>query len=209
MNKKYVFVAFFLISILSSGLAQEGGLKYRGFSGGMMIHSGYLKSSTFTIHSPYLSVQNTVEGLSFGLGGCARIHFGNNLRVGGEGFISNVRYGDYNSHFKLSSGGLLVDYAVSFSRFTTFAGAVFGGGSVENITLNSKPLNDYTAEASTSYRTYSFIYITPMLGLEYALTKKLSLMMKMDYMFNVNNPQDDFAKGIRIFFGMMFYSLGE
>ena len=209
MNKRYLILLIVLACCGSSSLLGQGSFKYRGFSGGMMVHTGYLKSSTFTIHSPYFSVQNVVEGVPFGLGGCARIHFGKNLRVGGEGFISNVRYGDYNSHFKISSGGLLVDYAVRFSRFTTFAGAGFGGGSVENITLNSEPLNDYTSEPSTSYRTYSFLYLTPMLGMEYALTKKLSLMLKMDYMFNVNNPQDDFASGVRLFFGMMFYSLDE
>ena len=94
MTKKY-FIAALLATLVSySALSQEG-LKYRGFSGGMMVHTGYLQSNSFdlqTIQGNYITTSK-VEGMPFGIGGAARLHFGKHLRVGGEGYVSNLRYG--------------------------------------------------------------------------------------------------------------------
>jgi hypothetical protein len=44
----------------------------------------------------------------------------------------------------------------------------------------------------------------PFAGFEYALSKKIHLMCKADYIFNVSNPQADFLTGTRFYFGFAF-----
>lgn len=210
MNKKYVIVALFLISILSSALAQEA-LKYRGFSGGMMIHTGYLKSNSFdlqTIQGNYITTSN-VEGIPFGIGGSARLHFGKHLRVGGEGYVSNLRYGVQGTTASVSWGGVLADCVWELGRLWPFVGVVVGGGAVEHIILQDEPANDFVVENNVSYREYTFMAVSPIVGVEYALSEKMHLTFKMDYVINISNPQADFPSGPRFFLGFMFYRLDD
>ena len=57
---------------------------------------------------------------------------------------------------------------------------------------------------STSYRKYTFMALTPFVGVEYAMTEKVHLVLKIDYLLNLTNWQDDFATGPRVYFGFMF-----
>ena len=210
MFKKNFIVAVLATLVLSSTLAQ-GGLKYRGFSGGMMVHTGYLKSNSFdlqTIHGNYITTSK-VEGMPFGIGGAARLHFGKHLRVGGEGYVSNLRYGVKGTTSSLSWGGVLADCVWDLGKLWPFVGVLVGGGAVEHIMLPDEPLNDFIAEANAAYREYSFMAVAPMVGVEYAMSEKIHLTLKMDYVINISNPQDDFTSGPRFFLGFMFYRLDD
>ena len=206
--KKILMALSFVI--LSSGFAMsQGKLNYSGFSGGMMIHSGYLQSGTFELTNAnnHSISQNQIKGFPFGIGGAARLHFGKHLRVGGEGYVSDIRYNSNGSYASTSWGGLLVDCIWQFKRFAPFAGLLVGGGNTKNLTLSEKYADDYMIETNTSFREYSFLAIAPFVGVEYAVNSKIRLTLKADYLINLNNPQDDFAHGPRIFLGFMFYRL--
>ena len=210
MTKKYLIVALFLTSVLSSVLAQDG-LKYRGFSGGMMVHTGYLKSADFDLQTSSGSIiyTNSVEGMPFGIGGSARLHFGKHLRIGGEGYVSNLRYGVKGTTFSLSWGGVLVDCVWDLSKLWPFVGLTVGGGAVEHIMLQDEPVNDFVVESNAVYREYSFMALAPMVGVEYAMNEKIHLTFKADYVINLSNPQADFPSGLRFFLGFMFYRLDD
>ena len=206
--KKILMVLSFVI--LSSDFAiSQGKLNYSGFSGGMMIHSGYLQSGTFDLQlAPNHSIsQNQIKGFPFGIGGAARLHFGKHLRVGGEGYVSDIRYNSNGSYASTSWGGLLVDCTWQIKRFAPFAGLLVGGGNTKNLTLSEKYADDYIVENNASFREYSFLAIAPFVGVEYAVNSKIRLTLKADYLINLNNPQDDFAHGPRIFLGFMFHRL--
>lgn len=210
MCKKNFIVAILATLVLSSALAQEG-LKYRGFSGGMMVHSGYLQSNSFdlqTIQGNYIT-SSKVEGMPFGIGGAARLHFGKHLRVGGEGYVSNLRYGVKGTTSSLSWGGVLADCVWPLGRWWPFAGLTVGGGAVEHIILQDEPAVDFAAESNAAYREYTFMALAPMVGIEYALSEKIHLTFKMDYVINLSNSQADFPSGPRFFLGFMFYRLDD
>ena len=210
MTKKY-FIAALLATLVSySALTQEG-LKYRGFSGGMMVHTGYLQSNSFdlqTIQGNYITTSK-VEGMPFGIGGAARLHFGKHLRVGGEGYVSNLRYGVKGTTSSVSWGGVLVDCVWPLGRWWPFAGLTVGGGAVEHIILQAEPAIDFVAESNATYREYSFMALAPMVGVEYAMSEKIHFTFKMDYVINLTNPQADFPSGPRFFLGFMFYRLED
>lgn len=183
--------------------------QYSGFSGGMMVHSGYLQSQKFNITTNNgQSPQNLqAKGVPFGIGGAAKVHLGKYLRVGGEGYVSNLNYGEYNSIFSLSYGGVLVDCIWQNKRFSPYVGVLFGGGSTQNTTLFASTPDDFIAEENVSYRKNSFLALTPFVGVEYALNDKIRLTLKADYLVNLNSAPNDFANGIRVFIGFMFYRL--
>ena len=174
-----------------------------------MIHSGYLQSNNFeitNINNESIS-KNKIKGFPFGIGGAARLHFGKHIRVGGEGYVSDIKYNSNGSYFSTSWGGLLVDCIWQIKRFAPFAGLLVGGGNSKNLTLNKDYGNDFVIENNASFREYSFLAIAPFIGVEYAINSKIRLTLKADYLVNINNPQNDFATGPRIFLGFMFYRL--
>lgn len=156
------------------------------------------------IHSGFLTSESGDKGMPFGLGGCGRVHFGNHLRIGGEGYVSDLTYGAFNSISSVSWGGLLIDLKADIKHFTPFTGVVLGGGSFQNIILTDRAENDLEIIENASYKKYSFLAACPFIGMEYALTNKLHLILKADYLMNINKPTDDFSKGVRVFFGLIF-----
>lgn len=181
-------------------------MPYSGFSGGMLFHTGYVWGGTADLTSGGLPVgSQRMEGMPTGLGGGARLHFGKHLRIGGEGHLSTLNYGDYASHIRIGWGGILADCIWQKRKFSPFAGVTFGGGSAKNLTLTSKTPLDFEVEPNASYRKYSFLCIVPFAGVEYAATDKVRIMLKADYMLNLTNRQPDFVSGPRIYIGFSFY----
>ena len=131
------------------------------------------------------------------------------MRVGIEGYVSTLKYQPKGSSAKIGWGGLLLDSHWHIKKFTIFTGGVVGGGSYTHITMIDKgentSVNDYIVENQyVSYRHYPFLAIVPFVGIEYSLTKRISVVAKIDYMINVTNWVDDYAAGPRFFVGFMF-----
>ena len=153
--------------------AAENKMKYNGYSGGMMLHTGY-------------------------------VFFGKYLRVGTEGYSTTLYYGQKGSYATIGWGGLLADCAFTKDRHTFFVGATVGGGAFRNLTLTEPMHHDWEVENNVSYRKYAFMAVTPFVGYEWAMTQKIHLALKLDYLLNVSNPQPDFITGPRLYIGFMF-----
>jgi len=208
---KYRFFSLCLLFSLASNAFAENKnaskLAYSGFSGGMMLHTGFVQSRDFAFYNSNGTVRETakLQGAPFGIGGAIRLHFGEHLRVGSEGYVSTLTYGKNHSYSSVGWGGLLADCAWHINSWTPFVGGTIGGGSVKNLTLLEPTPDDFKLENnSTSYRKYTFMALTPFVGVEYAMTEKVHLVLKVDYLLNLTNWQDDFATGPRVYFGFMF-----
>lgn len=182
-------------------------MAYSGFSGGMMVHTGYVQSKPFTLNNNDGTARESMQlkGAPIGLGGAIRVHFGQHLRVGSEGYTSTLNYGQNKSYVSVGWGGLLIDCAWYLKSWTPFIGGTIGGGGVKHLTLLEPTADDFVLENnSTSYRTYGFMALTPFVGVEYAMTQKVHLVLKVDYLLNLTNWQDDFTTGPRLYVGFMF-----
>ncbi len=208
----FVGLNIFAVDTDSVMTKKRHSMAYNGYQGGMMYNVGYVQSREFQFHdnngSP-LGQPHRLSGASMGLGGALRVGFGKYLRVGIEGYVSTLKYQPKGSSAKIGWGGLLLDSHWHIKKFTIFTGGVIGGGSYTHIAMIDKgantAVNDYVVENQyVSYRHYPFLAIVPFVGMEYSLTKRISVVAKIDYMLNATNWADDYATGPRFFVGFMF-----
>ena len=221
MKKFFLLIAVTLVVTLnifaentdSTLVTKRRSMAYSGYQGGMMFNVGYVESRDFQFQNNSglpLGELSRLGGASMGLGGALRVGFGKYLRVGIEGYVSTLKYQPQGSSAKIGWGGLLLDSHWHIKKFTIFTGGVIGGGSYTHITMIDKMgansvENDYIVENQyVSYRHYPFLAIVPFVGMEYSLTKRISMVAKIDYMLNVTNWADDYAAGPRFFIGFMF-----
>ena len=221
MKKFFLLIAVTLVVTLnifaentdSTLVTKRRSMAYSGYQGGMMFNVGYVESRDFQCQNNSglpLGELGRLSGASMGLGGALRVGFGKYLRVGIEGYVSTLKYQPQGSSAKIGWGGLLLDSHWHIKKFTIFTGGVIGGGSYTHITMIDKMgansvENDYIVENQyVSYRHYPFLAIVPFVGMEYSLTKRISMVAKIDYMLNVTNWADDYAAGPRFFIGFMF-----
>lgn len=205
-----ILIASALTAKTNNGTAKDSTTRkmaFSGYTGGMMIHTGYVSSDKFN----YITSEGTAivpgqaKGVPVGVGGALKFGFGKHFRIGTEGYVSTLKYGTHKSHSSTGWGGLLFDWIWSKNKWSWFIGGTVGGGRVRNIALLGEMHNDLIIEDNnTSYRSYSFMALVPFIGAEYALTSKIHLIMKVDYLFNVCNRQKDFVTGPRIYLGFMF-----
>ncbi len=206
-------LALLIFSLLSPmALASEKDEKdkspfaYSGFSGGMMLHTGYVSAGNICFNgagSDYTTVN--MSGIPYGIGGALKVNFGKYLRIGSEGYVSTLNYAENHSYESIGWGGILADGVLPLGKFMPFIGVTVGGGGVKNITVLENTTNDYQLDdRTTSYRHYSFFALDPFVGMEYALTERIHLVLKADFLMNLSARQDDFVRGPRIYAGFMF-----
>ena len=189
----------------SGETVRERRMQYRGFMGGMMLHTGYVRSSDLTIISPGGGSRTVgVAGMPFGIGGAIRFMFGEHLRIGAEGYMSDLRYGEYASHVETGWGGLLADCVWKVGKCRLFVGGTLGGGGQTSTVILSPVGDDYVAEEFVSYRKYSFAALAPFAGAEVPVSGKFAIVFKLDYLLDISNPQDDYVNGPRLYIGFMF-----
>ena len=107
--KNYI-IAILLSSLFISAFSAAAGngekKVIKGFSGGMMVHTGYLSGGD----NPY---NYNPSGATFGIGGVAKLHLTDHFRAGFEGYFSSmglsgeVASGSFN---KLFWTGALADW---------------------------------------------------------------------------------------------------
>ncbi len=227
MRKKLTLLICLLAAVPMAGLAanpagttsgnhidnstpRRSALAYRGFSGGMMLHTGYVSAGTISLQGVGGAITSQeMSGMPTGIGGAIKFHFGKYLRLGTEGYSTSLKYGPHNSSLNIGWGGILVDGLYRMGRWAPFAGLTFGGGSVKNLTVTAPVHDDFDVEANISYRRYSFMTVTPFAGVEFAATSHMHLMFKADWMTNVSNPQPDFPSGPRFYLGFSFYRVND
>lgn len=195
--KKTVFVLLALLVSLSLS-AQR--FSYRGFSGGMMLHAGWIDGGDISVGG----LQQSMNGVAKGIGGALKVQFGDHLRIGTEGYTSALSYGDYGSSLSVGWGGLLVDWAFENHRGRIgYFGATVGGGVVKNLTLSEEPADDFAPEDNLSFRKYGVPIVAPFVGTELPLTERMNLTVKADYLIPIGNVPD-FPSGVRLYVGFMF-----
>lgn len=171
-----------------------------------MLHSGYVwgKQFSFTDNAGAVLRTGKMSGLPTGIGGALKFGFGKHLRIGCEGYVSTLTYDEHGSYSQTGWGGILADWIWTHKRWSWFIGCTFGGGSVRNTSFMSDTHLDFVIEDNTSFRHYGFAAVAPFAGVEFALTGKIHLTLKTDYLMNVSNPQADFVSGPRVYLGFMF-----
>ena len=193
-----------LLALLTFNLsAQEAsGQKkaIKGFSGGLMVHTGYLSGCD----NPYGYI---MSGATFGIGGVAKVHLTSHFRTGFEGYFStmglsrDVEKGSYNKVFWT---GLLADWYWKCGKFYPYAGATVGGGMETSFYMFEGNRHDWLPEASAVYRKEAFFAVDPFIGVEYAVGDALRLTLKADWLLAVNKDGLNRPMGPRIYFGFIF-----
>ena len=172
----------------------------KGFSGGMMLHTGYLSGCD----NPY---DFKPSGATFGIGGVAKLHLSEHFRAGFEGYFSTmglkkeVQSGSFNKMFWT---GVLADCFWKIGRFYPYVGATVGGGMETAFYMFEGDKHDWLPEASAVYNKKPFFAVDPFVGVEYAVGEALRLTLKADWLLAVNKDGLNRPMGQRIYFGFIF-----
>ena len=200
MNKRLLTLFSLLIFISVSAKAGDDNNIYQGFSGGMMVHSGYLSGGDNPLNI-------APSGPTFGIGGSARVHLWKHLRVGFEGYFSNMGIDEAplssGSFNKLFWAGALADMCWQLGKFYPFVGATVGGG-METAFYMTGDKSDWLPEASSIFNKTPFFMVDPFVGVEYQVGDALRLTLKADFMLAYNKTGLNRPMGPRIYFGFIF-----
>ena len=172
----------------------------KGFSGGMMVHSGYQYGGD----NPF---GLDISSPTFGIGGCAKLNFTDHFRAGFEGYFSTapIKKGAVSgSHNKLFWTGLLADWFWQCGKFTPYIGTTLGGGMETSFFMFDGDKHDWKPEGMTVLHKQPFLAIDPYVGVEYAVGKALRLTLKADWMLAINSDGLNKPMGPRVYFGFIF-----
>ena len=172
----------------------------KGFSGGMMVHSGYQYGGD----NPF---GLDISSPTFGIGGCAKLNFTDHFRAGFEGYFSTapIKKGvESGSHNKLFWTGLLADWFWQCGKFTPYIGTTLGGGMETSFFMFNGDKHDWDPEGMTILHKQPFLAIDPYVGVEYAVGKALRLTLKADWMLAINSDGLNKPMGPRVYFGFIF-----
>ena len=199
MKKKLLAIISLLICATPL-FSQENDKFIKGFSGGMMVHTGYLSGCD----NPF---DYNPSGMTFGIGGTARIHLTKHFRAGFEGYFSNLglsndlKSGSFN---KLFWTGIVTDWNWKAGKFYPFIGATVGGGMETAFYIFEGNNHDWMPEANAVYNKKPFFALDPFIGVEYAVGTALRLTLKADCLMAFNKDGLNRPMGPRVYFGFIF-----
>ena len=172
----------------------------KGFSGGMMVHSGY----QYGCDNPF---GVDISSPTFGIGGCAKLHLTDHFRTGFEGYFSTApirKVVESGSHNKLFWTGLLADWFWQHGKLIPYIGTTLGGGMETSFLMFEGDKHDWAPEGMTVLHKQPFFAIDPYVGVEYAVGKALRLTLKADWMLAINSDGLNRPMGPRVYFGFIF-----
>ena len=172
----------------------------KGFSGGMMIHTGY----QFGGDNPY---SLNISSPTFGIGGCAKLHLTKHFRTGFEGYFSTAPISkgvQSGSHNKLFWTGVLADWYWQKDRLIPYIGATIGGGMETSFYMFEGDKRNWGLPQESVLHKQPFFAIDPYVGIEYAVGKALRLTLKADWLLAINSDGLNMPMGPRIYFGFIF-----
>ncbi|MBR4264014.1 MAG: hypothetical protein IKQ48_05510 [Paludibacteraceae bacterium] len=213
---RYRFILLCLLITTSLAAQVSEGIQknkvYQGFSGGMMLHAGYLfgKDNNAPVTTDGRSA--SPQGATIGIGGALRVHLWKYLRVGFEGFVSTMpsTLTDCNevlkpgSYVRSGCGGVLADCCWRLEKAWPYIGATIGGGSMKGLYILEGDQNSWTRDANSTFHKQSFFYVTPYVGCDYCLTRKVHITFRVDWMLAVHKSELLMPTGPRLYFGFMF-----
>ena len=178
---------------------------YKGYSGGMFVHIGYVQSGDFTIFDLQGNeTKEEIKGATFGLGGKVSIYLNHYFRIGGEGYFSSCIYGINKNNCRIGWGGLVFDVFYPIKKWAPFLGVTVGGGSAVNLIFIKKTQNNKNATPAVHYKI-PLCFVNPAVGVEFLASNRVSLLFKIDYMLNVYKPNNSYPHGPRFYLGVHFY----
>lgn len=198
--RNLTLAAVVMAAIFGSSNAAAGNKIYKGFSGGMMVHTGYLNGCD----NPF---GYNASGATFGIGGVAKVHLYDHFRVGFEGYFSSMglkKYIEKGSFNKLFWTGALADWYWKIGKFYPYIGATAGGGMETAFYMFEGDKKDWTPEPLAVFNKKPFFAFDPFIGVEYAVGEALRLTLKADYLLAINKDGLNRPMGPRIYFGFIF-----
>ena len=240
MKKQSIFWVLVLLSLgltvqgqeitdIPAETAEKTSKIFTGFSGGMMIHGGYLFSDdpAKVFSNSGLGSADYVKGLPkagfcYGLGGSLRAHLVNHVHLGAEGFVSTMPIMRTGSNIRTGWGGVLCDAYLNVGKFRPLLGFTIGGGTMKRLFVPDQDKNVYYAVADStnynaSYTQTPFFFIDPYIGFEVDLDTHMALFVRLDYMLPFGKAKSELVEertkawstfmtpsGPRIYIGIMF-----
>lgn len=182
-----------------AGIAQERSL-IKGFSGGMMIHSGYQTGCD----NPF---GYNMQGATLGIGGVARLHLTDHFRTGFEGYVSTLglkRNIEKGSHNKIFWTGLLADWYWQKGKYFPYLGITVGGGMETSYLMFDGSSKDWQTEGDAVFRKAGFVAVDPFVGCDIALSDAVRLTFKMDWLLAIRKDGLNKPYGPRLYVGFIF-----
>ena len=207
---------------------------FSGFSGGMMLHIGYMFSddprkifSNAGLGSPDYIKNLPKDGVGLGLGGTLRVHLINHLHVGAEGGMTIMPLGG-TGNVRMGYGGAMCDFYTQWGKVRPLAGLSVGGGAMKRLFIPQYEPIAYAEEGATdstyynaSYVKTPFFYLDPYVGLEIDIATNMALLIRIDYMLpfgRTGSNLTDLKEGVkwsnfmtpsgpRLYVGIMFGKL--
>ena len=184
----------------------------------MFVHTGYVQSKEFSVFDVENNeIKMQIKGAVFGLGGKMGVFLHRNFRVGAEGYFSTCKYnsGKYmnqliaeKSSCRIGWGGFTFDLLFPVKKFAPFMGVTIGGGSAKHLIFTEYNHFHHVA-TPVVYFSNPLIIISPTIGTEFFATKRISLLLKLDYMFNLYKTlslnNNTYPRGLRLYLGVHFY----
>ena len=201
---------------------------FTGFSGGMMLHGGYLfaKDPRYVFSNTGLGSPDYVknlpnDGFCMGLGGTLRAHFINHIHLGAEGFVSTMPLMKTGSNVRTGWGGAMCDFYTDWGKMRPLIGLTVGGGVMKRLFVPNAPTvtsADSETNYNASYTKTPFFLLDPYIGMEIGLTNHMALIIRIDYMLpfgRTSSSLTDLKKdvswgnfmtpsGPRLYVGLMF-----
>ncbi|MBO4263701.1 MAG: hypothetical protein J5871_03360 [Bacteroidales bacterium] len=189
-------LAILCLLMTTAASAQEKKLLH-GFDGGMMVHTGYLSGNLDAIGYQ-------AKGAPMGIGGVIRLHLGEHVRIGGEGYVSTLHQRGNGSCLKYGWGGLLADCYTVLGRFQPYAGLSLGGGAMTTLLMFEEPASAWAPIGGTRYRKQGFMVIDPFVGCDFIVAGPMHLTCKVDYLCAFSESKL-LPHGPRVYIGFLFY----
>jgi hypothetical protein len=200
MKLHKAIITLIIIACTASSLDAQENKVIKGFPGGMMIHSGYQYGGD----NPY---GVDISSPTFGMGGCAKLHFSDHFRAGFEGYFSSAPIKDglqSGSHNKLFWTGALADFFWKKGKFVPYVGATVGGGMETAFYMFEGDKHDWEMEQKVVLHKQPFFAIDPYVGVEYKVGRALRLTLKADWLLAINSNGLNRPMGPRLYFGCIF-----
>ena len=178
----------------------------------MMLHTGYLFGTDAAAPTDASGRSYSPQGATLGIGGALRVHLWKLLRVGFEGFVSTLHSGLSNqykhlqsgSYARIGCGGINADVCWRKEKAWPHIGAALGGGAIRSLYIVDGNENDWAMENESYFHKQSFFYVTPYVGCDYCVSKKLHLTFRLDWMLAIHRSDLIMPTGPRLYFGLMF-----
>ena len=200
----------FIISLFA--VCVQAGEVYQGFSGGMMVHTGYLFGTDKAAPVATDGRSYSPQGGVWGIGGSLRVHLWKHLRTGFEGSVSTMPYEMMDrkdllksgSYVRVGCGGILADACWRMDKVWPYVGATMGGGAMRSLYMIDGDENTWDKHADTYFHKQGFFYVTPYVGCDYCLTQRVHLTFRFDWMLATRHNELALPTGPRFYVGFMF-----